>query len=178
MQARPVWRNRFEKGIVLEDLTEAVLQDLSVSYRRNRVNGQGPDFYVSFCRKRQAIENKHWSCQTYGLSCIKKEVVGRFKGIRGYHRTVISSNLSIKLREARKIESALSEAKISVKRLGFEIVDNKTWRRAYRIIRRLIIRLIGLERFLQRSRAIKTSFLELAKMLTELVLPGDDVKWS
>jgi hypothetical protein len=176
-QTRPVWTDREAKGKVLEDLTEEVLKALGVSFRRNRVNGKGPDFYVAFYGKRIVIENKHWNCNPYGLSTIEHEVISRFKGVRGYGRTVIASHLCFRSGQKDKIENVLSKTAIGIIRLGFEIVDRKTWRRAYRIIRRLIIRLFGLGRFRRRSGSTKVCHIELAGVSSAVVLRKDDVKW-
>lgn len=174
---RRVWPDREAKGLVLEDLMETVLKDAGLNYRRNRVNGQGPDFYTSFWTKRLVIENKHWSDRPYGLSCIKSQVVSRFKRIRRYRRIVIASHLNFRSKESDKIEKALIKAKIKIVKLGFEVVDRETWRRAYRIIRRLIIRLLALKRFLHEPEVALACSTVIAEPSYDAVLPGDDVKW-
>ncbi len=90
---------------------------------------------------------------------------------------VVASHLNFKLGEVGRIEKALSKAKIRVERLGFEIIDKKTWQRGYRIIRRLIIYLLVLKRFLYQPEIAFAHLTAITESFFDVVLPEDDVKW-
>ena len=172
---RPVHKDREEKGRILEDIIEDVSNDLGLHPRRNRINGKGPDFRISFCKKRVAIEAKHWGDYKVGFSCVKSELLSRFKCVRGYRRRIIASNLNFK--QAIRSGKALRQAMIKIYRLGFEIKDRKTRRRAYRIIRHIIIRIFGLEHFLYTPR-LANNRLEVSDIkIPSLYSKGEDVKW-
>lgn len=111
------------KGRILEELTSQCLNNLNKKFKKNPINGLGPDHIVN--EEKVVIEEKNWNPEhIISPTRAKREIISRFKEFKMKKRLLIIS----KLNAGEETKKLLQESGIDVIELGYQITNLKSYR--------------------------------------------------